>query len=85
MEIINVSDEEKTPKESSSALLSTTEREWLLGNMHVSKLLEYKMKNSIRRKVQKLFALDIPFLVKSDFISFNDNDKEESLARTEST
>jgi hypothetical protein len=40
MEIINVSDEEKTPKESSSALLSTTEREWLLGNMHVSKLFE---------------------------------------------
>jgi hypothetical protein len=78
-------EKEEIPKESSSALLSTTEREWLLGNMHVSKSFEYKMKNSIRRKVQKLFALDIPFLDKSDFISFNDNDKEESLARTEST
>lgn len=42
------------------------------------------MKSRIRRKVQTLFALDISLLVKSDFISFNDNDKE-ALARAEST
>ena len=76
MEIINVSDEENRPRESSSALLSTTGREWLLGNMHVSKLFEYKMKNSVRRKAQTLFGFDISLLVKNNFISFSDSEHD---------
>jgi hypothetical protein len=59
---------------------------WLVGNIEVSKSFEYKMKSSIRRKVQMLFELDIPLLVKNNFIYFSGtNDKEAAFTRAEST
>jgi hypothetical protein len=42
------------------------------------------MKSSIRKKVQILFELDIPLLVKNNFIAFDDKDKQ-ALARALST
>jgi hypothetical protein len=42
------------------------------------------MKSSIRKKVQTLFELDIPLLVKNNFIAFDDKDKQ-ALARALST
>jgi hypothetical protein len=73
-----------TPKEVNYAFLSNTEREWLLGNIQVSKSFEYKMRSSIRKKVQMLFELDIPLLIKNNFIASTESDTE-ALGRAEST
>jgi hypothetical protein len=42
------------------------------------------MKSSIRRKVQMLFELDIPLLIKNNFIASTESDRE-ALAWAEST
>jgi hypothetical protein len=52
------------PKESHSGLLSSRVRERLLPNIEVSKSFEYKMKNSVRKKVQILFDQTCPHLLK---------------------
>jgi len=54
------------------ALLSKTEIGWLRNDIKVSKSFEYKIKSSIRRKIQTLTELELPLLVKSNFF-VNDN------------
>ena len=57
-------EEYNRPKESHSALLSNKERERLLGNIEVSKSFEYKMKSSVRKKVQMLYDQMCLYLLK---------------------
>ena len=47
------------------ALLSKSE---LLGNVKFSKPFEYKMKNNIKRKIQTLTELELPLLIKNNFL-----------------
>ena len=54
------------------ALLSKTELHWLLSDINVSKSFEYKIKSSIRRKIQTLTELELPLLFKNNFF-VNDN------------
>ncbi|HZA08176.1 MAG TPA: hypothetical protein VE619_10780, partial [Nitrososphaeraceae archaeon] len=56
----------------SSALLSKTELHWLLGDINVSKSFEYKIKSSIKKKIQTLTEIEILLLVKSNFFVNND-------------
>jgi hypothetical protein len=52
------------------SLLTRSELDWLLGNnVIVSKSYQYKMKSSIRRKLQTFFNLELPLLQKSGIIS----------------
>jgi hypothetical protein len=51
----------------SPALLSNSELRWLLGDINVSKSFEYKIKSSIRRKIQILTELELPLLIKNNF------------------
>ena len=46
------------------ALLSESEIQWLRGDKKVSKTFEYKMRSSIKRKVQSLTQLELPYLLK---------------------
>jgi hypothetical protein len=57
---------------SSPVLLSTTELRWLRNDIKVSKSFEYKIKSSIKRKVQTLTELELPLLVKNNFFVNND-------------
>jgi hypothetical protein len=53
-------------------LLSRTEIQWLLGKIKVSKLFEYQLKSRIKKKVQSLMELELPLLVKTNFIDCYD-------------
>jgi hypothetical protein len=52
--------------------LSSSELRWLLGNINVSKSFEYKIKSSIKRKIQTLTELELPLLVKNNFFVNDD-------------
>ena len=54
------------------ALLSKTEIGWLRNDIKVSKSFEYKIKSSIRRKIQTLTELVLPLLVKNNFFVNDD-------------
>jgi hypothetical protein len=54
------------------ALLSKTELHWLLSDINVSKSFEYKIKSSIKRKIQTFTELELPLLLKNNFF-VNDN------------
>src|SRR5919199_3276745 len=53
-------------------LLSKSELHWLLGDINVSKSFEYKIKSSIKRKIQILTELELPLLVKNNFFVNDD-------------
>ena len=69
----------------SPAILSKSELRWLLGDINVSKSFEYKIKSSIRRKIQTFTELELPLLVKNNFFvndDYNhDVDDSDGLAR----
>ncbi len=48
-------------------LLSKSELRWLRGDIKVSKSFEYKIKSSIKRKIQTLTELELPLLIKNNF------------------
>jgi hypothetical protein len=50
------------------ALLTRKERDWLLGKTDVSKPYEYRLRSSIRKKIQILTDIELPLLMKSDFL-----------------
>ena len=57
---------------SSPAILSKSELRWLLGDINISKSFEYKIKSSIRRKIQTFTELELPLLVKNNFFVNDD-------------
>jgi hypothetical protein len=48
----------------------------MLGNINVSKSFEYKIKSSIKRKIQTLTELELPLLVKNNFFVNDDYNHE---------
>jgi hypothetical protein len=56
-------------------LLSKSELYFVLGNINVSKSFEYKIRSSIRKKIQTLTELELPLLVKSNFFVNNDHNR----------
>ena len=63
------------------ALLSESEIQWLRGDKEVSKTFEYKMKSSIKRKVQSLTQLELPLLIKNNFFLMVGFDETNGLGR----
>ena len=49
-------------------LLRRTELDWLLGKTKVSKIFEYQIRSRIKKKVKTLMELELPLLVKCNFI-----------------
>jgi hypothetical protein len=78
-------EEEKQPqiKDIKPVLLSKSELQLLLGNVKFSKPFEYKMKNSIKRKIQTLTELELPLLIKNNFFvsSYYGIDDDDGLGR----
>jgi hypothetical protein len=59
----------KTDDDLNPVLLSKSELSWLLGDINnVSKSFEYKIKSRIRRKIQTLTELELPLLIRNNFI-----------------
>jgi hypothetical protein len=67
----------------SPVLLSKSELLWLLGDIKVSKSFEYKIKSSIKKKIQTLTELELPLLAKNNFFSHNYyyNEIDDGLGR----
>jgi hypothetical protein len=65
-----------------SVLLSKSELLWILGDINVSKAFEYKIKSSIKRKIQTLTEIEVPLLVKKNFlVNANDCYDDDGLGR----
>jgi hypothetical protein len=63
-------------------LLSKSELRWLRVDINVSKSFEYKIKSSIKRKIQTLTELELPLLVKNNFVNDDYNHKiDDGLGR----
>jgi hypothetical protein len=56
------------------ALLTGKERDWLLGNLDLSKSYEYKLKSKIKKKIQTFVNLELPLLVKNNLIIFYESE-----------
>jgi hypothetical protein len=50
------------------ALLTRKERDWLLGNLDFSKPYGYRLKSSIKKKIQAFIDFELPLLIKSNLI-----------------
>ena len=50
------------------ALLTRKERDWLLGNLDLSKSYEYRLKSSIKKKIQTFVNLELPLLIRNNLI-----------------
>jgi hypothetical protein len=64
-------------------LLSRSELEWLCGDTKVSKSFEYKIRSNIKKKIQTLTELELPLLVKSNFLAsdYNYELEDDGLGR----
>ena len=49
-------------------MLSKTEREYLQGNLKLSKNYEYKITHSIRNKIKTFYQLELPLLQNSNWV-----------------
>ena len=47
------------------ALLTRKERDWLLGKLDLSKSYEYRLKSTIKKKLQTFIHAELPLLFKS--------------------
>jgi hypothetical protein len=52
------------------ALLTRKEGDWLLGKLNLSKSYEYRLKSSIKRKIQTFVNVEFPLLIKNLIISY---------------
>jgi hypothetical protein len=57
------------PASQNIALLTRKERDWLLGKIDLSKSYEYRLKSSIKKKLQAFINLELPLLIKNNLIS----------------
>jgi hypothetical protein len=59
---------EQVLKSCEPALLTRKERDWLLGNLELSKPYGYRFKSSIKRKIRTFINFELPLLIKNDRI-----------------
>jgi uncharacterized protein YqgQ len=50
------------------SLLSKTELEWLLGKKLISKPFEYKIKYTIKKKINKFLNFELPLLIQNEIL-----------------
>ena len=50
------------------SLLSKTELEWLLENKTVSKSFEYKIKSTIKKKIENFLSFELPLLIQTQIL-----------------
>jgi hypothetical protein len=60
--------------DTSPALLTKTELDWLQHKIKVSKVYEYRLKSDIKKKLQTFQQLELPLLMKNGFVSSAAND-----------
>ena len=59
-------------------LLTRKERDWLLGKLDLSKSYEYRLKSSIKKKIQTFVNLELPLLIKNNIIIFYEPESLEA-------
>ena len=50
------------------SFLTSTELEWLLGKKHISKSFEYKIKSTIKKKIDKFLNFELPLLIQNGIL-----------------
>ena len=50
------------------SLLSKTELEWLLGKKQLSKSFEYKIKSTVKKKINKFLNFELPLLIHNEIL-----------------
>jgi hypothetical protein len=50
------------------SLLTNSELEWLVGNKQVSKSFEYKIKSTIKKKIDKFLNFELPLLIQNEIL-----------------
>jgi hypothetical protein len=50
------------------SLLTKTELEWILGNKQISKSFEYKIKSTIKKKIDNFLSFELPLLIHSQIL-----------------
>jgi hypothetical protein len=50
------------------SLLTKTELKWLLGNTKISKSFEYKIKSTIKKKIDKFLNFELPLLIQNEIL-----------------
>jgi hypothetical protein len=62
--------EQGLPPSNYRALLTKKERNWLLGSLGLnsSKSYEYKLKSTIKKKIQTFVDFELPLLIKNNFV-----------------
>jgi hypothetical protein len=60
--------------DTSPALLTKTELDWLQHKIKVSKVYEYRMRSDIKKKLQTFQQLELPLLMRNGFISSTHGD-----------
>ena len=48
--------------------LTKTELEWLLGNKSMSKSFDYKLKSTIKKKIDKFINFELPLLIQNQLL-----------------
>lgn len=61
------------------ALLTRKERDWLLGNLDLSKPYEYRLKSSIKRKIRTFVNFELPLLIKNNIIISHEESRRPGL------
>lgn len=54
-------------------LPSKTGLKWLRGEINVSRLFEYQIRSRIKKKVQTLIDLELPLLIQTSFMNYENN------------
>jgi hypothetical protein len=50
-------------------LLTNTELEWLLGLKQVSKSFEYKIKSTLKKKINRFLSFELPLLIQTQILN----------------
>jgi hypothetical protein len=50
------------------SFLSKTELEWILGNKYLSKSFEYKIKSTIKKKINRFLNFELPLLIQNEIL-----------------
>jgi hypothetical protein len=50
-------------------LFNKSELDWLLSNKQITKSYEYKIKSTIKKKINKFFNLELPLLIENGLIN----------------
>jgi hypothetical protein len=66
--------EQQQESDCETSLLTRKERDWLLGNLDLSKHYGYRLKSSVKKKIRTFVDFELPLLIKNNLIIFYESE-----------